>query len=75
MVIGMLSNCLLNSSPPNIENVEVIFPVVGYSYIPPGRLFCEIEKFTKRIPEITSPEEYIKIIEKWGKVIKLGVDG
>ncbi|KAK5640066.1 hypothetical protein RI129_010877 [Pyrocoelia pectoralis] len=74
IVIGMLSNWLLNASPPNIENVDVIFPVVGHSYIPPDRLFGQIEKLTKRKPEITCPEDYIKIIEKWGKVIKLGVD-
>lgn len=73
-VIGMLSDWLLNYSPPSIEKVEVVFPVVGHSYIPPDRLFGQIEKVIKRKPEITSPEQYVEIIRNWGSVYKLGVD-
>lgn len=51
-----------------------MFPVVGHSYIPPDRLFGQIEKVIKRKPEITSPEQYVEIIRNWGSVYKLGVD-
>nr|CAI5836576.1 unnamed protein product [Callosobruchus analis] len=58
----------------HIEEVQIIFPVVGHSYIPPDRLFGQIEKVTMKKSEITSPEQYIEIIQKWGKVYKLGDD-
>lgn len=74
IVIGMLCNWLLKLSPPTIKEVQVIFPVVGHSYIPPDRLFGQIEKLIKKKPEVTSPEQYVEIIQKWGKVYILGVD-
>nr|CAI5861566.1 unnamed protein product [Callosobruchus analis] len=74
IVIGMLCNWLQNLSSPNIEEVQVIFPIVGHSYIPPDRLFGQIEKVTKKKSEITSPGQYIEITQKWGKVYKLGDD-
>nr|CAH7752421.1 unnamed protein product [Callosobruchus chinensis] len=52
IVIGMLCNWLVNLSPPTIEEVEVIFPVVGHSYIPPDRLYGQIEKVTKKNPKL-----------------------
>lgn len=73
-MIGMLSNWLLTSSLPAIKKIELIFPVVGHSYIPPDRLFGQIEKVIKRTPEVTSPEQYFKIIEKWAKIYRLGGD-
>ncbi|CAH2010264.1 unnamed protein product [Acanthoscelides obtectus] len=48
--------------------------VSGYSYIPLDRLFGQIEKVIKKSPEITSPEHYMKIIEKWRSIYKLGVN-
>lgn len=74
VLIGMLSHWLLQLSPPTIEKVEVFFPVVGHSYIPPDRLFGQIERIIKRTPEITNPGQYRDILQKWGTVYKLGVD-
>nr|CAH7728829.1 unnamed protein product [Callosobruchus chinensis] len=74
ILIGMLSHWLLKLSPATIEQVEIFFPVVGHSYIPPDRRFGNIEKTIKRKPEITSPQQYIQVLQKWGSVYRLGVD-
>nr|CAI5828361.1 unnamed protein product [Callosobruchus analis] len=70
----MLCNWLLNLRPPTIKEVQVIFPVVAHSYIPPDKLFGQIEKVIKNKPEIKSPGQYIEIIQKWENVYKLGDD-
>nr|CAH7751519.1 unnamed protein product [Callosobruchus chinensis] len=72
ILVGMLSHWLLKLSPATIEQVEIFFPVVGHSYIPPDRLFGNIEKTIKRKPEITSSQQYIQVLQKWGSVYRLG---
>ncbi|KAK9736892.1 hypothetical protein QE152_g11172 [Popillia japonica] len=37
--MGMLCNWLYCSAPPHVKQSEVIFPVVGNSYLPHGRAF------------------------------------
>ncbi|KAL1509952.1 hypothetical protein ABEB36_004616 [Hypothenemus hampei] len=46
-MIGMASSWLL-TAPPNIQSVEIIFPVTRHSYIPPDRIFGFIEKEIKK---------------------------
>lgn len=46
-VIGMCCKWLLNA-PLNIERVELIFPVVGHSFLPSDRVFALIEKQIKK---------------------------
>ncbi|CAH1106063.1 unnamed protein product [Psylliodes chrysocephalus] len=59
-----------------MENTEQVMPMstLCHSYIPPDGLFGQIEKVIKKTPEIENPEQYIKIMEKWGSVYRLGVD-
>lgn len=74
ILIGMICywfNCI---SPPNIEEVQVIFPVVGHSYIPPDRVFGNIEKTVRRTSEILHPDDYINIIKEGAKIQKMGQD-
>ncbi|KAK4871722.1 hypothetical protein RN001_015846 [Aquatica leii] len=42
--MGMISNWIKCSAPSQIKQCVVIFPVVGHSYIPPDRVFGNIEK-------------------------------
>lgn len=70
--IGMLCFWFATLAPEHIQQVEVIFPIVGHSFIPPDRVFGNIEKEIRRISEITSPEAYENIIKKRAKVLKLG---
>lgn len=51
--------------------MEIIFPIVGHSFIPPDRVFARIEKSVKSKESIVSPAEYISIYEKYGTVVRL----
>lgn len=44
IMISMVSFWFQKDAPLHITNVEVIFPIVGHSYIPPDRVFAKIEK-------------------------------
>ncbi|KAK9709528.1 hypothetical protein QE152_g26555 [Popillia japonica] len=71
---GILNYWLQYEAPLNIELVEIVFPVVEHSYIPPDRVFGQIEKRYKKVPEVVHPEEYIDIIKEFAKVYKIGND-
>ncbi|CAH1100391.1 unnamed protein product [Psylliodes chrysocephalus] len=44
----------------HIESVEIIFPIVGHSFIPPDRVFAQIEK--KKKEAIVQPEDISSLI-------------
>lgn len=71
-VIAACSFWLLQKAPKNIEVVELVFPVTGHSFIPPDRVFGNIEKKIRNYENIVNPEEYKKIIAEHGTVIALG---
>lgn len=73
-MIGMVSHWLHNDSPQHIKEVEMVFPVVGHSFIPPDRVFGRIEKEIKVRDTIVKPEDYTKVFERFGTVSTLGVD-
>lgn len=62
------------SAPRNIQDVEIIFPVTGHSYIPPDRVFGHSEKEIKRHEVVLLPEEYQEIFSHYATVKQLGVD-
>lgn len=72
IVIGMCAYWLQMKSPKRIRELELIFPVVGHSYMPPDRVFATIEKVIKKKQAIVDPQDYVKIFGKFGTVIKLG---
>lgn len=61
-----------SSAPANITRVEIIFPVVGHSFIPPDRVFARIEKVIRKHEVISNPQEYIEILRDHGTVFNLG---
>lgn len=73
-VIAACSFWLLQKAPKNIETVELVFPVTGHSFIPPDRVFGNIEKKIKIHENIVSPDEYKNIIAEHGTIIRLGTD-
>lgn len=73
-VIGMVSYWLRNDSPENIKEVELVFPVVGHSFIPPDRVFGRIEKEIKKMDTIIQTEDYFSVFNRYGTVTQLGVD-
>lgn len=69
MMIAMCSKFLLENQ--QIKRIEVIFPVTGHSFMPPDRVFGNIEKVIKEKEVIIEPEEYIKEIQNYATITKL----
>ncbi|XP_026724798.1 uncharacterized protein LOC113491826 [Trichoplusia ni] len=65
-MIAMLGKWLYTEAPTNIKKIELIFPVVGHSFIPPDRLFARIEKTLKTKEVIISPSEYAAVLKQNG---------
>lgn len=57
ILMTMCSYWLTTKAPSNIKKMEIIFPVVGHSFIPPDRVFARIEKTVKSKESIVSPAE------------------
>lgn len=72
-MLGMLLKCL-TEAPQNVKKVEFVFLVVGHSYIPPDRVFAQIEKEVRKHKVISGPQKYIEIISKFSTVNALGTD-
>lgn len=66
-MVGM-SMKWFQTAPQHIEKLEVIFPVVGHSYLPPDRVFGNIEKVDRIINTLVSPDEYYEIFGTFGSV-------
>lgn len=73
IMLGMLCKWL-TEAPQNIKTIELVFPVVGHSYIPPDRVFARIEKEVRLQEVINSPKKYLDIISKFSTVNNLGAD-
>lgn len=72
----LLTMCMrwLTVAPINIENIEIIFPVVGHSFIPPDRVFGIMEREVKKIDTIVDPKDYVDIFSKTATVLRIGKD-
>ena len=57
-VLAMLHNLCLTK----FESIEIIFPIVGHSYMPIDRSFAMIEKKKKREDKITTPEQWTNLV-------------
>ncbi|XP_045457147.1 uncharacterized protein LOC123667235 [Melitaea cinxia] len=71
-VLHMLLFWLQNKSPAHVKEIQLFFPVRGHSFLPADRLFGRIEKDVRKIPVITTREEYFEIFSKHGRVCELG---
>lgn len=74
IMVGMCASWLATHAPRNIKEIELIYPVVGHSYIPPDRVFAQIEKKVREKEEIIHPDEYREIFKDFGTLIQLGAD-
>nr|CAD7262480.1 unnamed protein product [Timema shepardi] len=73
-MIGMLAKWLVLDSADNVKSVNIIFPVVGHSYLPSDRVFGRIEKEIRKKDTIIQPQEYKDIFCKYGTVKNVGSD-
>ena len=72
-VLGMCSKWL-TEAPQHVKRVEIIFPIVGHSFIPPDRVFAQIEKVIRKREIIANPDEYYDIIKEHATLISVGND-
>lgn len=72
ILIAMLSKWLVTDAPQEIKTVDITFPIVGHSFIPPDRVFGNVEKDLKKRDTILSPEEYEEVLLKHATVHKVG---
>lgn len=70
----MLAMCFKWLSTSPVKEIELVFPIVGHSYIPPDRVFGKIEKVLRKIEQIVEPSEYLNIFKQHGTVVELGKD-
>lgn len=68
-MLGMLSKWLLEHA--TVKKIEIIFPVTGHSFMPPDRVFGNIEKVIKKREVIIQPEEYCNVISSNATVTNL----
>lgn len=62
---------LHNHAPKHIKQVELLFPVVGHSFLPPDRVFGMNEKAIRKKEVIFTPSEYVNIFKEHATVIEL----
>lgn len=58
-VLGMACKYLIDHAPDHIKSIEIVFPIVGHSFLPPDRVFAQIEKKVKKTETIPGPEGYL----------------
>ncbi|GBP44071.1 hypothetical protein EVAR_85225_1 [Eumeta japonica] len=70
-MLAMLGKWLTIEAARHVKKVEIIFPVVGHSFISHDRIFAQIEKDLKKREVISSPEQYQEIITQYCKLTPL----
>lgn len=74
-MMSMLAYWLGYEAPVHIKKVQLIFPIVGHSFLPPDRVFGLIERELKNQTIIIKKgQEYENIIKKYSKIMQLGED-
>ncbi|KAJ8704984.1 hypothetical protein PYW08_012304 [Mythimna loreyi] len=69
ILLCMLSRWLLDNL--SLKKIEVVFPITGHSFMPPDRVFGNIEKVLKKQEVIIRPEDYIDIIATNATITKM----
>lgn len=70
-MVGMLCSWFETNAPLNISSVELIFPMVGHSFLPSDRVFARIEKDIRKHEVIALPQDYVDIFSQHGTPIAL----
>lgn len=64
----------VNSKLNVFKDVTYTFPVRGHSYLPPDRVFANIERRLRRLQTVAEPEQYYTVIQRFGRLKVLGRD-
>lgn len=71
ILIAMLSKWLVHHAPTQIKIIEIVFPVVGHSFLPADRVFAHIEKQLRKRENIINPSEYIDVVSQHATAINV----
>lgn len=63
-MIAMCCHFLKSIAPRNVQQIELIFPVPGHSFLPPDRVFGRIEKILKKEATTVDPRRYVNIFKE-----------
>ncbi len=63
-----------NDPSTPFQTGRVIFPIRGHSYTACDRVFGRIEQQYQKISRFTTPQSYYDVLQKFGKIRKLGTD-
>lgn len=74
ILITMCHYWLANNAPPHINEIEIVFPVTGHSFIPPDKVFAYIEKEIRGHETILTFQELTNIVSAHSTVKKFGQD-
>lgn len=74
IMISMCSKWLVSHAPAHVTSIELVFPIVGHSFLPADRVFGVIEKKIRRTEVVVKPEEYVEIFKQSATVFHLGQD-
>ena len=69
ILVTMVTYWLAKFAPNNIEDVTLIYPVTRHSYMPPDRVFGNIEREIKKYPTIVKPEMLLEVIKKFSEIL------
>ncbi|KAI4455666.1 dna-directed rna polymerases i ii and iii subunit rpabc2 [Holotrichia oblita] len=70
-LIGMCSKWLV-TAPLNVASIELVFPVTGHSFLPPDRVFGQIERKLRKREVIAMQSEYVEIFSASATTVELG---
>ncbi|CAK1584518.1 unnamed protein product [Parnassius mnemosyne] len=70
----MCSKWLSSSAPDHVQIIEIVFPIVGHSFIPPDHVFAHVEKDVRKLECILRPEDYLEIIGTYSTIVRMGSD-
>lgn len=74
ILVAMCSAWLMSNAPAHIEQIELIFPVIGHTFLPPNNVFTKIDKWVNKSKIILDPEKYIAIYNKMGSIVRVDED-
>ncbi|KAJ8949785.1 hypothetical protein NQ314_008112 [Rhamnusium bicolor] len=63
-----------NEKAPLNVKLELVFPVTGHSFLPPDRVFGNIEAKIRKLEVIENPQVYLDLISESSTVIRMGTD-
>lgn len=62
---------LIEYAPSEVQEIEVILPMVGHSFLPSDRVFGRIEREIQKKNTIIDPEEYTDLFAHQGMTVSL----